>query len=184
MKRTVIAFWTVCLSIALCAGRYSDGQTPPHQPKSFPLLNFDETNDTCRAKGRLQDREYCRSKLVDQILARGKSAIPILISQLTDTRATKMPIFDFWSKTTVGDIADFLLRDLFTESDGETFNMPGLEALPDNCQDAAETCWRAFLRKHGRKFVQDKWLAAWNANKDRVYWNEQARCFRLTRKPG
>lgn len=44
-------------------------------------------------------------------------------------------------------------------------NMPGLEALKDNCNDSAETCWRRFLKEHGRKFVQDQWLATWNANK-------------------
>ena len=134
----------------------------------------------CRAKGRLQDKEYCESKLMDQIIARGKEAVPILISQLTDTRDGKKPIYDYWSQTTAGDIAYFVLNDLFSDSDWKTFNMPGLESLRDNCDDAAENCWRRFLRKHGRKYVQDQWLAAWRLNKDRVYWDEQARCFRLS----
>ncbi len=62
--------------------------------------------------------------------------------------------------------------------------MPGLEALKDDCNEAAETCWRRFLKKHGRKFVQDQWLAARKANRDGVYRDEQAQCFRLSAKAG
>lgn len=148
-------------------------------PKRFPLWKFDEKPGMCRAKGRLQDKEYCSSKLMDKILAQGKDAIPILISQLTETRPTKEPIYDYWSLTTSGDVAYFILTDLFTDSDWKTFNMPGLEGLKDDCKENAENCWRDFLEKHGRKFVQDQWLAAWNANKDRVYWDDTARCFRV-----
>jgi hypothetical protein len=141
------------------------------------------TYPTCRAKGRLQDRGYCESKLVDQIVAQGQAAIPILISQLTDTRKTATPIFDFWHETTAGDIADFLLNNLFTDSDWKTFNMPGLDALNDKCAEDSETCWRRFLNLHGRQFVQAQWLAAWKANKDHIYWDNDARCFRLSKAP-
>jgi hypothetical protein len=122
---------------------------------------------------------------MDQIIAQGKTSIPILISQLTDTRRTKEPIYDFWSYTTAGDIASFILNDLFTDSDWTTSTMPGLESLQnkeDKCEDGAEACWRRFLKKHGRKFVQDQWRAAWNANQDRIFWDEKARCFRVSPK--
>ncbi len=155
------------------------GQSVAPRPKTYPLWDFDERGHTCRAKGRLQDRDYCSSHLVDQIVADGTDAIPVLISQLKDTRPTKEPIYDFWAVTTAGDIAYFILNDLFTDSNWTTFNMPGLESLNDKCDSYAEDCWQKFLKKHGRKFVQDQWLAAWEKNKDRVYWNEQARCFRL-----
>jgi hypothetical protein len=160
------------------------GQSAGQKPSKFPLWNFDEVNHSCGAKGRLQDKDYCESKMMDQIIAQGKDAIPILISQLTDTRASKEPIEDYWHQTTAGDIAYFILGDLFTDSDWKTFTMPGLEALNHDCGDNidAETCWLRFLKKHGRKFVQDQWLAAWNANKDRVYWDEKARCFRVSPK--
>jgi len=123
--------------------------------------------------------------MMDQIVAKGKSAIPILISQLNDNRATKEPIFDFWYRTTVGDIAHSILDDLFTDSDWETFTMPGLWSSTDGCSDGidAESCWREFIKKHGRKYVQNQWLAAWNANKDRIYWDEKARCFRVAPLP-
>jgi hypothetical protein len=174
----------VFFAFVLFASSLSFGQGPAQDSVKFPLWNFDEVNHTCRAKGRLQDKEYCESKTMDQIIAQGKSAIPILVSELTDTRATQEPIFDYWHRTTAGDIAHSILDDLFTDSDWETFTMPGLEALKSNCSENldAETCWRGFLKNHGRKFVQDQWLAAWNANKDRVYWDDKARCFRVSPK--
>jgi hypothetical protein len=155
------------------------GQSARSKLKTYPLWDFDERGHTCRAKGRLQDRGYCSSRLMDQIVADGKDAIPILISQLTDARPTKEPIYDFWALTTAGDIAYFILSNLFTDANWTTFNMPGLESLNDKCDSYAQECWRRFLKKHGRKFVQDQWLAAWNKNKDRIYWDQQARCFRL-----
>jgi hypothetical protein len=171
---------TAIFSLAMLASTTAPGQSANPMPKRYPLWNFDEVQGTCRAKGRLQDKEYCGSKMMDKIVADGKLAIPILISQLTDPREPKKPIYDYWGQTTAGDIAYFILNDLFTDSNWTTFNMPGLEALKDDCNGPAETCWRKFVRKHGRKFVQDQWLAAWKANKDRVYWDEQARCFRLS----
>ena len=180
LRRAVIVATVLC---SLLAGRSGLCQTASPTPKEFPLWKFDEmtTYPTCRAKGRLQDKGYYDSKLVDQIVAKGKTAIPILISQLTDNRPTRRPIYDYWRETTAGDVAHFMLNSLFTDSDWKTFNMPGLDALNDTCNDDAETCWRRFLKVHGRKFVQNQWLAAWNANKDRVFWDENARCFRVSK---
>ena len=172
----------VALLLMTLAGRNAAGQTAPSKVKKFPLWKFGEmtADHTCRAKGRLQDKEYCNSKLMDQIIAQGKASIPVLISQLTDTRKTQEPIYDYWNYTTAGDIAYLILTDLFTDSDWKTFNMPGLELLNPWCDAAAETCWRKFLRKWGRKFVQHRWHESWNANEGRVYWDEVARCFRLS----
>lgn len=160
------------------------GQSAAQKPGKFPLWDFDEVNHSCGAKGRLQDKDYCESKMMDQIIAQGKDAIPILISQLTDTQATQEPIYAYWNETTAGDIAYFILTDLFTDASWTTFTMPGLDALKNHCNNnlPAEACWRGFLKKHGRQFVQDQWLAAWNANKDRVYWDEKDRCFRVSVK--
>jgi hypothetical protein len=117
---------------------------------------------------------------VDRIVAQGKNAVPVLISQLTDARELKEPIFDFWNRMTVGDVANAVLESLFTDSDWKTFNMPGLESIRPKCAGSAAACWQMVLKRHGRKFVQDQWLAAWNKNKDRVYWDAKARCFRLS----
>jgi hypothetical protein len=169
----------VLASFILLFFSVAEAQNPAPTPKQFPLWAFDEAAYSCRSKGRLQDREYCSSRLMEFIVAQGKEAIPVLISQLTETRETRKPIFDDWSMTNSGDIAFFILNDLFTDSDWKTFNMPGLESLDYPCDDAAETCWRRFLAKHGREFVQEQWLNAWNKNKGRIYWQEEASCFRL-----
>lgn len=153
------------------------------QTPEFQLWRFDETQHGCGAKGRLQDKTYCSSKIVDDVIARGKASLPMLISELSDTRTTKTPVFDFWSYTAAGDVAFALLNDLFTGDDWKTFNMtgaPGWDAVREHCSAASEQCWRQYLRKHGRRYVQQKWMSAWHDNKDRIRWDAKARCFRLS----
>lgn len=169
----------ICFLLVIHAGMPAAAQSHPDKSEAFPLLKFDEAAGTCRAKGRLQDKDYCASATMDAIVARGKEAVPILISQLTDARAVKEPIFDFWNRMTVGDIANSILRDLFTDSDWTTFNLPGVKSWDNSCKDPAETCWRRFVKAHGRRFIQRQWLTAWNANEDRIYWDVDARCLRL-----
>jgi hypothetical protein len=169
---------TAVLMVAMLSGVTVAAQSAPLR-KTSQLWNFDEQGLTCRAKGRLQDRDYCASHMMDQIVTDGKSAIPILISQLRETRPSPKPVYD-WTQTTSGDIAYFILTDLFTDSDCKTFAMPGLEALREPCDSYAEDCWDRFLKKHGRSFVQNQWLSAWNKNKDRIYWDDTARCFRVS----
>jgi hypothetical protein len=160
-------------------------QTGPLPANEIQLWKFDEltAHGSCRAKGRFQDKEYCDSQVVDQILALGKDAIPFLISELTDDRKTKHPVYDLWSYTAAGDIANSFLFDLFTAPDWKISSMPELEPLYMECQRPGEPCWRKFLHKNGRKFVQDQWRAAWQANKDRIYWDDTVRCFRLLPAP-
>ena len=148
--------------------------------RKFDLTKFD--NFGCRAKGRVQD---CSGKVMQEILAGGKGSIPILISQLTETARTKEPIEDYWSYTSSGDIAFIVLTDLFLDADWKTFNMPGVPdwpAVSKGCQNAAEDCWREYIKKHGRKYVQLAWQRAWNLWKDRIYWEQTARCFHISKK--
>lgn len=151
----------------------------PKTRKAYPLWAFDEQALTCRFKGRLQDHEYCSSHLMDRIVADGKQAIPLLISQLTGTRATKQPIYDYWNLTTEGDIAYFILMDFFTEPNG-AFLMPGVDSIRLTCKDIdSETCWRGILKKRGRKSIQGQWFRVWDENKESIVWDETSRCFRL-----
>jgi hypothetical protein len=55
--------------------------------------------------------------------------------------------YDYWSVITSGDIAYFILGDLFADSD---WRRPGRESLHDACDSYAEECWQTPLRKHGR----------------------------------
>jgi hypothetical protein len=167
--------------LSLCGSSETLAQTGQSPAKDIQLWRFDELTapGSCRAKGRFQDKEYCDSQVVNQILALGKDAIPFLISELTDGRKTKHPIYDLWTYTAAGDIANSFLFDLFTAPDWTVSPMPELESLHMECTRPGESCWRKFLHKNGRKFVQEQWRAAWEANKDRIYWDESARCFRL-----
>ena len=152
---------------------------PPKQRK-FPLAQFD--NYGCEDKGRVQD---CSGKVMQGILEGGKNSIPVLISQLTETTQTQKPIATYWGYTNTGDIAYMVLTDLFSEADSETSNIPGVPdwtTVQRGCHNAAETCWREYLRKHGRKSVQESWLRAWRLWKDQVYWEPTARCFRVSKK--
>jgi len=143
----------------------------------YPLTQFD--NYGCMAKGRVQD---CSGTVMQQILSDGKNAIPILISQLSETARTKNEIADYWGGTRSGDVAFAVLNDLFTDTDLHTF---GLNGVPDwstvqkGCNRAAQACWDEYLRKHGRISVRQAWQRAWNLHKDQIYWDAKARCFRL-----
>jgi hypothetical protein len=76
------------------------------------------------AQGRMQDAPD--TETARAVLARGKQAIPELITCLTDTRKTKRPVFQYWSETSVGDIAFVFLDDLFTDSTWEHLTVNGL----------------------------------------------------------
>lgn len=179
LKIIGLAATAVALSLAVSAPCQTVPASASHatRVKKFPLWKFDENG--CRAKGRLQDKEYCSSRMMDQIIAAGKDAIPVLISQIIESRPLKRPIYDYWSFNTTGDLAFFILNDLFLDSDWKTFNLPGVESPWEGCKDAAENCWTSFLKRRGRKFLQEQWQKAWEANKTRIYWDEKARCFRL-----
>jgi hypothetical protein len=147
------------LVILLCVLGITQNR-PREQQRKFPLSHFD--NNGCQAKGRVQD---CSGKVMQEILAGGKGSIPILISQLTDTTRRQEPIEDYWSYTSSGDIAYIVLTDLFTDADSKTFNMPDVPdwtTVMKGCSSSAESCWRQYVRKHGRKSVQQAWLNAWN----------------------
>jgi hypothetical protein len=131
------------------------------------------------AKGRVQD---CSGAVMQQILADGKNAIPVLISQLTETAKTRNQIADYWGDTRSGDVAFVVLNDLFTDSDLITFGMPGVTdwlTVKKGCNSAAQACLHEYLRKHGRMSVRQSWQGAWNLHKDQIYWDAKAQCFRI-----
>jgi hypothetical protein len=147
-------------------------------PHRFALDHFE--NKSCRGKGRLQ--ECNDGPVMRQILAKGTESIPVLISQLGETSRTPAAIEDFWGFTTSGDVAFIILTDLFTDSDGKSFTMPSVpnwETVMTGCRENAEFCWREYVREKGIKSLQQSWQAAWKANRDRVIWDGEARCFRL-----
>src|SRR5438067_5419463 len=136
---------------------------------NYPLAQFN--NEGCMGKGRVQD---CSGSVMKKILADGKNAIPVLISQLTETAPAKYQISDYWADTRSGDVAYIVLTDLFTKPNTEASGMPGVpdwKTVMNGCDTMAQGCWDEFLHKHGRKSVQQAWLRAWNLHKDQVYWD-------------
>ena len=88
------------------------------------LMRWSHGTTTCRAKGRFQDRGYCESKVINQVLADGKSAIPVLISQITDSRWIAEPVFDFWPRIRAGELAYFILANLLLDDTWTKSTMP------------------------------------------------------------
>jgi hypothetical protein len=85
---------------------------PQTKRARYPLTQFN--NEGCMAKGRVQD---CDGSVMNQIRADGKTAIPVLILQLTETARAKYQISDYWGDTRSGDVAYVVLNDLFTDTD-------------------------------------------------------------------
>ena len=165
-------------SVALALLSYVQFVAAQVPPRRFNLDRFE--NQSCRGKGRLQD---CGDRpVMKQVLAAGTQSIPVLISQLDETSRTKAPIEDFWNHTSSGDVAFLLLTDLFTDNDGKSFTMPGVPnwgKVISGCSENAETCWRNYVHRNGIKSVQQSWQNAWQTNRDRVFWDVDALCFRL-----
>ena len=163
--------------LALLLGSASVVPAQTAAAKPYPLQTW--KNITCRAKGRFQDREYCSSKIIEQIVADGKSSIPILISQITDARWIEEPVYDFWPRIRAGELANFILADLFLDDTWTKSTMPPLFPAAPPCHDDSATCWSNFRKTHSLATIQAAWLKFWNENKDRIYWDDKARCFRL-----
>jgi hypothetical protein len=152
--------------------------TAPKRANAYALSTW--SNITCRAKGRFQDREYCASPVIDQIVADGKDAIPVLISQITDSRFIAEPVYDYWPRIRTGEFAYFILGDLFTDDTWQKSTMPNLfpaqTCAPSN---PAWVRWGNFRKTHSLKDLQTRWTEFWKAKHEKIYWDNKARCFRL-----
>jgi hypothetical protein len=136
-----------------------------------------------RGEGRMQ--VFPQNNVERKVVALGKRAVPMLIACLTDERRTKQPVFDFWQETTAGDIAFSFLVDLFTDSKGRS-TMEGIltyqnvrDESPSNLPE--DQAWRAFVAKHGRKYIQRAWQDRWSENGGRIYWDKAEHCFIVKR---
>jgi len=173
----VPAFITLLLSLS---PQTASGQ-PVKRSKTYALQTW--SNLTCRAKGRFQDREYCGSAVIDAIVADEKSAIPILISQMTDARWIAEPVMDYWPRIRTGELAYFILQDLFLDDTWTKSTMPALFS-ESKCDAPAALCWGNFRKTHSLTVLQARWAQFWRANRNNITWDRKARCFRLsTPKP-
>ena len=145
------------------------------------VLGLSKMKPSMAAKGRMQD--VPDTNAAQSVLARGKQAIPELITCLTDTRKTKRPVFQYWAETTVGDIAFVFLTDLFTDSSWERMTVNGVpswQSIQAESPDfAAEQAWRNYIQKHDRQEIQKLWKKLWKEQQSRIYWDKAERCFKV-----
>jgi hypothetical protein len=89
------------------------------------------------------------------------------------------PMYDFWPTIRAGELAYFILSDLFLDDTWQKRTMPELFP-PQHCDHPSAVCWLEFRKTHSLKDLQDRWMEFWNANRERIYWDGKARCFRLS----
>jgi len=136
------------------------------------------------SKGRVQDLEYNHLEVIDRLIAGGKESIPFLISQLESEKKVQGQVLDLWYKVTVGDLAFCLLMDFFTDPTWTKPTITGLTweeflEVEKGSDQAAEYKLRSYISKHGRRQIKAKWQRVWEQNQERLYWDENDRCFKL-----
>ena len=179
MRLSLIVTLLVCTGLEAESSKTQNSTALSHPTKRYALSTWN--NDTCRAKGRFQDREYCGSAVMDEIVADGTEAISALISQITDTRMIKRPVYDFWPQIRTGELAYFILANLFVDDTWEKVTMPELFPIQP-CDEPSWVCWANFRKRHSLKELQSVWMKFWLANRKNIYWDDKARCFRLRSK--
>jgi hypothetical protein len=175
---TMSILWTLAFPLFLLyPSAFAYAQNKSSAPKSYALTTWDQID--CRSKGRFQDREYCSSPLMAQIVMDGKAAIPVLIMQITDSRLIAKPVYDYWPRIRVGEMAYFILSDLFLDDTWSKRTMP--ELFPQKpCGQPSWVCWGEFRKLHSLQEIQLKWMSFWKANAEKINWDAKARCFRLS----
>jgi len=79
-----------------------------------------------------------------------------------------------------GELAHFILGDLFLDDTSQKSTMPVLFPRQDCDNEPAWVCWDEFRKTHSLKDIQTRWMEFWKANQEKIYWDENARCFRLS----
>ena len=176
-RACIIAFCLLCVAS-------SNAQSTAHRPLPFDLSKLGMVIDReqkCNDTGnRLQDFP---SPVMDQIIAAGPKAVPVLIRMIADRRTanTREPLICYWPGMAIGDIAFCLLTDLFTDTSRKT-TVPDAdwnELLGPSNNVAAWEQLHAFIKKHGSASLQARWRAVWDEYRGKVLWDSKERCFKL-----
>lgn len=152
---------------------------------TIPLSKIDLTRIGAVApKGRVQDTEYNQLPVVENLIAHGTQAIPFLIDRLDDETRIQGHVFDYWYEVRVGDVAFIILTDFFTDPTWQKTTIPGvgydafLQRAP-NSDMTGEQVLRNYIARHGRHDITKRWREIWAKYKDRAYWDNNARCFKI-----
>jgi hypothetical protein len=161
----------------------SQSQATPQQSPTKPLSEIDLTKIGHLApKGRVQDRDYNETPVIDELISHGKDSIPFLINKLDDRTVIHYSVEDYWPEMTVGDVAFLILEDFSMDSTWTKETIPGtswdeiFEAKYDPNVAGSDYYYRQ-VRRYGRGWIKAKWEKIWAANKDRIVWDDNERCF-------
>ena len=135
-------------------------------------------------KGRVQDTEYNRSRVIEELLAHGKESIPYLISKLDDETRIDTHVLDYWSEVHIGDVALVILTDFFTDRSQQKSTIPGAgwdEVLErgSNRDLTSEQLLHNYLTRHGRLNIKTRWQQMWETHQSQIFWDETQRCFNV-----
>ena len=150
-----------------------------------PLVDLGQIGHVA-SKGRVQDKAYNQHlAVVDGLINAGPAAIPFLVSKLEDDTEISGPVFDYWPRVTVGDVALVVLIDLFTTPDGRASvrdlawdrllhrqgrDLPAWEILAD------------FVGKHGRERLRLRVESILNPHADHLVWVAKGMYFAPSRE--
>ena len=132
----------------------------------------------------IQDKDLNQLKVVDDLIANGKESIPFLISKLDDKTKINDYVMDFWGEIYVGDVAFIILTDFFSydcnHPKGTISGVSWNEFLGCTNPDIpSQNCYVEYIEKYGRKTIEERWQKIWEENKNKIYWDETERCFRV-----
>jgi hypothetical protein len=43
----------------------------------------------------------------------------------------------------------------------------------------AATAWYEFVKRHGRRYVQDNWSKRWKEEQSAIFWDDKEQCFKI-----
>lgn len=139
--------------------------------------------DSKRIQTSMEDALGNKNHVFADLLANGKDSIPFLINQLENETEMDRTIMSFY-RLYVGDMAHIILTDFFTDETETKSTIPGfgwdefLERGSDK-DIMGEEVLRRYIRKHGRKSIKQRWQKTWDQNKDKIFWDEKCRCFKI-----
>jgi hypothetical protein len=162
------------------------GFAKPRKPLSeIDLTTIKHIAPKGRAQdGALEDENFNKLPIAEELLAHDKDAIPFLISKLDDETEMNRGTIDFWYQVYVGDVALVILMDFFTKRDELNSTIPGfgwdefLERGKDK-NSTGEWILRKYIKKNGRKKIKARWQKMWDDNKENIFWDANERCFNL-----
>ena len=102
---------------------------------------------------------------MEEIISGGKQSIPVLVEMIPNSTKTDEPVFCFWPETRIGDLAFFMLSDLFLDLSWQHSTVLGasLQELlgPEPKGTPYWEHYRAYLERHERRKLQQKWKRIW-----------------------